>query len=166
MKKRKIGERAIILFDSIDIEILDQLNSSKDGISVLQLADRLSLRHNSLKPHLDKLRQIGVIFAYRNQEGKILLYTGMENVNQLDRGDFDTDKEYEEVVQEAQKQRDLLNYLRKVRNLSYEKEISKAIDMDFRKVKEGRTEVFLTTLGEAADQMVKSVTSRSKEKNK
>ena len=53
MEKRKVGERAEILIDTIDLEILEYLNGAESGI--LELANYLNINHKNLKPHIEKL---------------------------------------------------------------------------------------------------------------
>lgn len=69
MVKRKVGERAEILFDSIDLEVLKKFNSFNNAVKVLELADSLKINHNSLKPHIDKLMTLGLINTNKNKEG-------------------------------------------------------------------------------------------------
>ena len=48
--KRKVGERANILFDDIDLKILETLNNSDDGLKVLTITNKLGMKHKNLKP--------------------------------------------------------------------------------------------------------------------
>ena len=66
IKKRGVGNRAHIYFDSIDLQILEFLDNPnhfthEGGYSVLEVAEKLNINHKSLKPHIDKLLTIGLI---------------------------------------------------------------------------------------------------------
>jgi hypothetical protein len=45
MDKRNIGQRASVLFDSIDLEILEILDNSNQGKGVLELVTALKIKH-------------------------------------------------------------------------------------------------------------------------
>jgi len=65
-KKRKIGERAIGLLDSIDLQILEVLEEKcNEGIGIMELRQVIGIHHTSLKPHLDKLISCGLIISAR-----------------------------------------------------------------------------------------------------
>jgi hypothetical protein len=139
MVKRKVGERAEILLDSIDLEILKKIksgygiNGGYDGIGVLELANILNIKHNSLKPHLDKLMFLNLIFSYKNSQNKVMLGCGMENIKELSEFEFDSKKEYEEALKEAEHQQTLIKYLEKIKTYYHEKEMKNLIDFDLRK---------------------------------
>ena len=150
MVKRKVGERAEILLDSIDLEILKKIKSGYgkygeyNGIGVLELANNLNIKHNSLKPHLDKLMFLNLVFSYKNSDNKVMLGVGMENIKELDECCFNSKKEYEEGIKEAEHQQALLNYLEKIKTYYYDKEMKKLIEFDLRKKKDLPKEINYT----------------------
>ena len=77
MEKRKVGIRSKILFDEIDLRIIQLLNNPKnnDGLGVLEIAKWFGVMHNNLKPHLDKLLSLGLILFSPNKEGKSVLFS-------------------------------------------------------------------------------------------
>jgi len=140
MKKRNVGQRAIVLLDSIDLEILEEIKKSYgvksyNGLGILELANALNIKHNNLKPHLDKLRYLNLIFAQKNYEGKVILGMGMENIKDLSQFEFNDLEDYEGALAEAERQRGFLKYLEKSRNYLYDNEIEKQIEFDLRKKK-------------------------------
>ena len=145
MRKRNVGERAKTYFDSIDLQILEKLdtaqniNNTPEGYGILELANALNIKHKNLKPHIDKLIKLKLIFAYKSNEGKLYLWTGRANMEHNFDNDFsmitDNLKEQEEMSKELEEEETLLKYLRKVRNLNYEDSLKKSIETDFRKLK-------------------------------
>ena len=63
--KKENRKRGIIYFDSIDLEILELLDTPNKvnsiGWGVLEIVDRLNISHISLKPHIDKLLRLKLI---------------------------------------------------------------------------------------------------------
>lgn len=138
MDKRNIGQRASVLFDSIDLEILERLDKSNQGMGVLELATALKIKHKNLKPHIDKLRKLKLIFIYKHPtDNKVLLWTGMANMRENFGMDFwmvcDTQKEVDNLKKEIQEQEALLKYLNKVKAFEYETEMQKGLELDLRK---------------------------------
>ena len=100
------GKRAEVLFDSIDLQILKILNSAQLGIGVLDLVQRLNLKHKNLKPHLDKLIALGLVIVWRDtQNQKIKICSEMEV--------FGDNNEDEELQDKIKKHRALLEFLEK-----------------------------------------------------
>lgn len=140
MSKRKVGERAEILFDSIDLDILKTLNEARnryggyyEGLGILDLAQKLNLKHKNLKPHIDKLLALDLIFAWKDEQ-KIRIGTEMENVKDLDEEMFEK-KEWKEMQEETKEQRALLKYLEKSKQQQYKSKLAKDIEFDLRKKK-------------------------------
>jgi hypothetical protein len=100
------------------------------------LANRLKIKHNSLKPHLDKLRFLDLVFTYKNSDDKVMLGVGMENIKELSEFEFGDKKEYEKSVKEAEHQQALVKYLEKIKSYLYDKEMNKLIEFDLRKKKD------------------------------
>lgn len=66
MRKRNVGEKAKVLLDSLDLEILNLLNTSKYkdsaiGYGVLDMVKMLNVTHKTIKPHIDKLKKSNLI---------------------------------------------------------------------------------------------------------
>ena len=137
MVRRNVGQRANVLFDSIDLEILNMLDKSNQGMGVLELATSLGIKHKNLKPHIDKLRKLELIFIYKNNDNKIYLWTGMANMRENFVMNFwdvcDTQKEVDALSKEIQEQEALIKYLKKVKNFEYETEMQKGLELDLRK---------------------------------
>jgi len=137
MDKRNIGQRASVLFDSIDLEILEMLDKSNQGMGVLELATALKIKHKNLKPHIDKLRKLELIFIYKHTDNKIYLWTGMANMRENFGMDFwsvcNTQKEVDNLQKEIEEQEALLKYLKKVKTFEYETEMQKGLELDLRK---------------------------------
>ncbi len=71
-KKRSPGDRGINLLDSLDLEIMERLDGQQLGI--MQLNEKMGLHHQSLKPHLDKLRDVKLINSQKQKRSpKIIL---------------------------------------------------------------------------------------------
>jgi len=125
------------LFDSIDLEILEMLDKSNQGMGVLELATALKIKHKNLKPHIDKLRKLELIFIYKHTDNKIYLWTGMANMRENFDMDFwsvcDTQKEVDNLQKEIEEQEALLKYLKKVKTFEYETEMQKGLELDLRK---------------------------------
>ncbi len=75
------GRKSKVLFDSIDLKILETLSETYDGIGVLDLAKKMNLTHQNLKKHLEKLLKARLIMTIKTtastdktQVGKIKLH--------------------------------------------------------------------------------------------
>jgi len=112
--KKKAGERAKILFDDIDLKILNLL-SRYESLGVLELVDKIQINHNSLKPHFDKLLSLKLISSYKNKEGKVRLSYSLGNTELI------------------KKQKILLEVLEETSLYYKNKELNKIIDIDLRK---------------------------------
>jgi len=124
--KRKVGERAEVLIDTIDLEILRILEYTSYG--VLELAEKLKIQHKNLKPHLEKLIKSELIItskttASTNKKdiGKISLFS--PNLFP------DDEKEY---IKMQENHKVFLSFLWKIKNRNYEsqtiRELSKELD--------------------------------------
>jgi hypothetical protein len=155
VNKRGVGNRAEIYFDSIDLEILEFLNihnlkTHEGGYSVIDIIDKLKINNKSLKPHIDKLLNLGLIHTtYMNYAGnikdneddkkynkKIGLTTSsisFKFLNEIDcYVDVDDEKQYNEDKKNAEKVNLVIDILKDVRKM-YNKEKSKElIDIDLR----------------------------------
>jgi len=122
MEKRKVGERAEILVDSIDLQILEVLENSEVGIGVLELAHRLNINHNSIKPHLEKLMRIKLILSKQGFNRKIFLLSPSSYyatyINEI-HGDDKWGKEFKDY---RTKFNNFLEILNKINNLGIEKQ--------------------------------------------
>lgn len=146
MSKRKIGQRAEVLLDTIDLEILNILGKHNpktrgkyneyNGMQVLQLAEAVKIQHNSLKPHLDKLRYLGLINSRKNSEGKVILGLSLEFFKEIEEGDFASQKEYKKILLEVENQEALIIYMNKIKEFLENKEMEKEIEFDLRKKKD------------------------------
>lgn len=59
----KLGRKSKVLFDSIDLDILNILKGLDNPIGVLDLGKKINLTHQNLKPHLEKLIKSDFIIA-------------------------------------------------------------------------------------------------------
>lgn len=143
MGKRNIGERAESYFDSIDLQILELLTTAQnernnpEGYSVLDIADKLKVKHNSLKPHIDKLINLNLVFAYSDENKKLRLWTGIANMYYTWNNDFssvaNTLEEQKKYRKENEEQIAFIEYLKKVREIKRNENLKKQIDIDLRK---------------------------------
>lgn len=74
-----VGRKSKVLIDSIDLEILSILDD-KEGIGVLELAEKINLTHQNVKTHLEKLIRASLIlkkpsFTSKKKTNKIELIT-------------------------------------------------------------------------------------------
>lgn len=130
MNKRKNGERAKILFDSIDLEVLKKLNTSSDGIGVLDLAKQLKLSHISLKPHIDKLIHLELIKSWKDQNKNVLVsFVGIFKEMLKDSGD-------KEFLEEFKNQESLVLFLERAMKFSLRKENQEDTNIDLRNLKQ------------------------------
>ena len=84
MVKREIGERANILFDDIDLKIVKIINDySNNGIGVIDLSKKLNITHISLKPHIDKLIHLELIFMVKNNEDRAVLKPNKNDIEKI-----------------------------------------------------------------------------------
>lgn len=69
-RKRKVGEKGNILFDTVDFEIAGIL-IREQPVAVLELAKKLgNMKHANLKKHLDKLEAAPLRLIKRKQVPK------------------------------------------------------------------------------------------------
>lgn len=134
MGRRKVGERARVLFDFIDLMIIKTINSSKEGLSVLELVDKLGLRHKNLKPHMDKLITLKLIKTYKDREGKAILSTASKDLVLLKIA-YDMNSAYGEKKKLAEKEEALMKYLNEAYEYLKNKDNLDLIDIDLRKTK-------------------------------
>ncbi len=143
--KRGIGERARVLFDEIDLKILELLNhpspdykNNRDKrYGILEIAGKLDLKHKNLKPHIDKLLRLELIFPYEN-EGKLYITTGLQNFKDMGEDVTEmahTKSEQEQILKQLSEEKILLNYLKKVSEQFRGEELKKRVAIDFRKIK-------------------------------
>lgn len=59
--KRKQGEKSGVLLTTIDLQIIKALKEKE--MKILELADKLEIKHKNLKPHIDLLVGVGLINA-------------------------------------------------------------------------------------------------------
>lgn len=140
-------KRARIYFDSIDLEILELLNNRKNeqnnyegSYQVLEVAEKLNLNHKNLKPHIDKLRKLDLIFVYSDSNNRILLSTPSAYFDFLNEIDYYTDgggteKEYKREKEKKERFENIIGVLREVRKIYIEEKQSKILELDLRKVK-------------------------------
>src|SRR3989344_5360678 len=90
MKKRSIGHRADPLIDSIDLMIL-RILKEEDSLSVLELARVTNLPHKNLKPHLEKLIQAKIVYAFKSKDSQkidLVYYTHPNILPPVEKRDF------------------------------------------------------------------------------
>jgi len=61
MRKRQRGERTQILLNELDLIILRTIDSSKKELAILELQNTLNMSHMSLKKHLNRLVNLGIL---------------------------------------------------------------------------------------------------------
>lgn len=152
MKKIEKRKRGIPYLDSIDLEILEFLDEpnykeNKNGWGVLDIVDKLEIKHNNLKPHIDKLLKLNLIVMIdmsnyiskgKNvmQEKKVGLSTIKANNDYWKDNVADFEKDKEEI-KEVNKENDYFNAiikcLQNIRKIFYEKENEEYLEMDLRK---------------------------------
>jgi hypothetical protein len=157
-KKREKRARGIPYLDSIDLEILQILNGTlgyKDFkiFGVLDLVDELNISHISLKPHIDKLMDLGFIrlipmkeipkekmkkFNY-DKSGRVgVCSVKLINNNWLENvANFDN-KDERETIDNVQQQNklydDVLLILNHIKNFTETKKTENLFDIDLRKL--------------------------------
>lgn len=139
MVKRKVGERARILFDDIDLKILKLLDKSQGNniyYSIEDLADKLSLKHKNLKPHVDKLLMLKLIYIFKDLDGKNNIFSEIDNRHKPNERKFKTREDYINALIEVEKKRALFNYLEQSNSFSLSGVI-KNKEFDIRKMKRG-----------------------------
>ena len=62
-----IGIRSRIIFDSIDLNILNYL--SKRTFGIMELGGKIEIKHNSFKRHLDRLEDLELIIKRPDIKG-------------------------------------------------------------------------------------------------
>ncbi len=61
MRRRQRGERTQILLNELDLIILRTINSSKKQLAILELQTALNMSHMSLKKHINRLVNLGIL---------------------------------------------------------------------------------------------------------
>lgn len=130
--KEKPGRKSKVLFDSIDLEILQYLDNevyddSQRGISVLDLTKAIGLTHQNLKIHLEKLLRAGLIMAIQNSKSTKIGLISPENYAHL-LADLDLPEEAEPFRKKLEDYRILLKFLKLVRGLDFERETLRNIN--------------------------------------
>lgn len=77
MSKRKVGQKARILLDSIDLEIMNRLENK--NLTILKLAKAMNIKHNNLLPHLKKLEYANFVFAFKIPKSRAIELSLMIN---------------------------------------------------------------------------------------
>jgi hypothetical protein len=155
-KKRGVGNRAQIYFDSIDLEILEFLNhknrrTMEGAYSILDLIEHIKINSKSLKPHIDKLLSLGLLetipMSYAGNikgceddikyDGKGGLTTPTISFNFYKDIDYymDSPENEEKFVEHEQKSKEfekLLSDLRSVRAYYFREQQKKSIYIDLR----------------------------------
>lgn len=139
MVKRKVGERARILFDDIDLKILRLLNNnSEHGYNVfygiMELADKLFLKHKNLKPHIDKMIKLKLVSIVKDLDGKTIVLSEINDKYKPIKRNFKTEEDYIEALKEVERKRALLSYLEQSNDFSLGN-YAKNEDFDLRKMK-------------------------------
>ena len=84
MRRRQRGERTQILLNELDLIILRTIDSSKKQLAILELQTALNMSHMSLKKHINRLTNLGILERNRlkgsaktiinlTEDGKIVL---------------------------------------------------------------------------------------------
>lgn len=149
MKNKR--KRGVPYLDSMDLEILEFLDRLNDpiqfGWSVLDIVKQLNIKHNNLKPHIDKLLNLNLIcvvdITHYNAKGNkpnVNKKVGLSTVRAVndfwlrDLVEQVEDKEsIEEVKKEIENFKRVLKFLRSVRAYYYNIENKTQIDFDLRK---------------------------------
>lgn len=130
----KKSERGKVLFDDIDLRILNMLKAPYvKKISVIDLSKQLDINHKNLKPHINKLITLDLIFPYQEFDGKIYLASTLENAKQLSENDFDNKKDFDEMLQERIIQQGLMNMLYKADIYLTTEKMFEGLELDLRK---------------------------------
>jgi DNA-binding MarR family transcriptional regulator len=140
MVKRKVGERARILFDDIDLKILNLLNKNLENnpnvfYSVLELADKLYLKHKNLKPHIDKLLMLELVSIRKDSDGKTRILSEINTEHKIIEKNYKTKEDYIKALKEEEKKRALLFYLAKTNLFLAIDNALKNKEFDIRKMK-------------------------------
>ena len=61
MRRRQRGERTQILLNELDLIILRTIDSSKKQLAILELQNALNMSHMSLKKHINRLVNLGIL---------------------------------------------------------------------------------------------------------
>lgn len=136
----KTGRKSKVLFDSIDLEILELLTSN-EPMGVLEVAKRINLTHQNLKTHLEKLLKLNLVTyleigSSTAPKNKIELTTIASKAYQA--MIYDIYSEAEKIVfthTELKPFNAFLENLRKAKKITFEKEtLAKIIqDLNFKK---------------------------------
>jgi DNA-binding MarR family transcriptional regulator len=140
MVKRNVGERARILFDDIDLKILRLLNNNSEHgynvfYSVMDLADKLFLKHKNLKPHLDKLLMLELVSVSKGLDGKTIVLSEINTKRKIIEQDYKTKEDYIKALKEEEKKKALLFYLEKTNLFLATDNAMKNTEFDIRKMK-------------------------------
>jgi len=153
VKKRGVGNRAYIYFDSIDLQILEFLDkpnrvTHEGGYPVLEVAEKLNINHKSLKPHIDKLLSLGLIeTTYLNYAGNNAINPLPSNnglttprqsfwfYNDAELYDDENDTRIEEDKKKAERFNNILKILQEIRGKFYKDNAKKEIYLDLRSKK-------------------------------
>jgi hypothetical protein len=144
IKKRSVGERADIYFDSIDLQILTFLNkrnpaSYKDNdyshyyYDIPELIKGLNIPYKNLKPHLDKLRNLKLVEVFTTIENGTAVFTTPKLAFEYCKDECIYDNEentklYEKDKLKAEYFESVLSTLHNVSEFFYEKEKDKALN--------------------------------------
>ena len=84
MRRRERGERTQILLNELDLIILRTIELTKAKLAILELQNTLNMSHMSLKKHINRLTNLGILERNRlegsartlislTEDGKIVL---------------------------------------------------------------------------------------------
>ena len=134
------GRKSKVLFDSIDLKILETLSETYDGIGVLDLAKKMNLTHQNLKKHLEKLLKARLIMTIKTtastdktQVGKIKLHTVLSGIMESYIDEFP--EEAKNLIKEREEFSATIKILKKISGLDYEKETLREIINELAKSK-------------------------------
>lgn len=135
-----MAEKGSVLFDSIDLKILELLrkrhNTTFGGLKVYEIAKELKIRHKSLKPHIDKLRSLNLIVPVASDK-EVWLSTRSVYWDELgsDLAHEISKKALEEVNKELELEEKVFEILQKARTYYWNKKADKLLEMDLRKAR-------------------------------
>lgn len=139
------GKKATSLFDNIDLQMINIImqyynaNNKLKGISVLDLANKIKINHNSLKPHLNKLISVGIIIPFRDSDDKVMLSVKNTLKEIISIEDFNNNDEYNDFLQEVYGLDGFINMSRRLETYKKQEEIGKTPKIDLRKKKNRKT---------------------------
>lgn len=153
-KKRGVGERSQIYFDSIDLEIMEFLNEKnykthEGAYSIFDIIDKIKINSKSLKPHIDKLLTLGLIetttmfyagnirgceddLKYEGKGGLTTPTISFQFFNDIDYYSDVTEDVFKEHKKKSEDFEKLLIELRKVRTYYWTEKQKKNIYIDLR----------------------------------